>query len=481
MKCKAITAKGTPCSNNAKDGVFCKQHTPKVDPRNHKTPDYSILSDEIKVRFLYILDTENDITKAFEAMDSFRTFFDFSNDKYKFYVTKDVILNFEKEIKKFMKNDKRIRLLIDYIFIHDERDISVSFTEYDFKEVGTIKDDFDLYIKIYSFCFRGYEKSPHPIRAVLRPEEKLNSVIPSVDFSKLPPDIFVTLNESINFAEVIKRVVEIKEYIDKLNPKYDFNVQLNVIDYMNDQLKSFIDNKRRIRLVIDYIFIYKDRTLNYPVSYYCCNTNMVKADLKYIESIFPRGCSQAPIRVTSEGAKPSGSVFSETKPSGSESKPSGSAPKTSESNAKESKPSGSETKSSGSDSKPSGSAPEGAKESKSSGSDSKESKEQRFKRKYLEIANILKKYMENSDIKDFFRIIYTSTDNLKHLTREDILKFYKKFHPDKSKGDEIQLNLFNLISSKLSVLKEQSGDKTVKIKPVGNLYKELCGIIKVTP
>jgi hypothetical protein len=460
MKCKAKTAKGTPCSNNSKFGDYCACHAPKIDPRNTRAPNYIILSDIFKANLLYILDTENDILKAFDAMDKFRMYFDATNDTYNFYVTRDVTLKFEAEIKKFMFNPKRIRMLIDYIFIYDERDITISFSEYDFDEVGTYKDNFDLYVAVYNYIFRGYEKKPHPIRSVVRPEEKLNSIIPNADFSKLDSEIFVTMNESVNFAELLKNVVLIREYIDKSNPKYDFNVQLDVIDFISDQLKIYIDNKRRIRLIIDYIFVYKNRDLTHPIKYYCCNINYTKSDTKYIESIHPRGFSQAPVRKSSESKpEPKHTASAGTTGAKPESKPE---------TKPESKPEPKHTASAGT----TGAKPETKQETKKQVSQSS-------KDKYIQGINELKKYMEIEDAKIYFKIICLSTLDLTYLTRDDIMKFYKKFHPDKSKGCETEKSLFTLISSKLSVLKEQIDSKDAKIKPVGSLYKDLCLILKI--
>jgi hypothetical protein len=87
--------------------------------------------------------------------------------------------------------------------------------------------------------------------------------------------------------------------------------------------------------------------------------------------------------------------------------------------------------------------------------------------------------MEIEDAKIYFKIICLSTLDLTYLTREDIMKFYKKFHPDKSKGCETEKSLFTLISSKLSVLKEQIDSKDSKIKPIGSLYKDVCLILKI--
>lgn len=458
MKCKSKTAKGTPCSNNAKFGDYCACHAPKIDSRNTRAPNYSVLSDIFKANLLYILDTENDILKAFDAMDKFRMYFDATNDTYNFYVTRDVTLKFKAEIKKFMFNPKRIRLLIDYIFIYDERDITISFTEYDFEEVGTIKDNFDLYIAVYNYIFRGYEKKPHPIRSVVRPEDKLNSVIPNVDFSKLDSEIFVTLNESVNFPELLKNIVLIRAHIDKLNPKYDYNVQLDVIDFISDRLKIYIDNKRRIRLIIDYIFIYKNRELTYPIKYYCCNITYNKQDTKYIDSVYPRGCSQAPIRKSSE-----------TKPDDTE----GAKQNADTEGVKSEAPKEQSSRNPKDSKKPEFSGTEGAKP------ESKPSINESSKDKYIKALTELKKYIEPEDVKNYFKIICISTLDLKYLTREDIMKFYKKFHPDKSKGCDIQKSLFTLISSKLSALKEQIDSKDSKIKPIGSLYKDLCLILKL--
>jgi len=432
MKCKASTAKGSPCSKDAcKDSVFCTQHKPKVDRRNKEFfPEmilkYTYIQDKLKC-----IENKEDLLETLKDIDELRNEIDKSYKDYIFYVNEDVIEDFKYKIMKYMKYPERIQLVIDYIFIFDSRDLSVSFTEYGFPELY-LGEDLDYYIAVHNYRFRGYEKDSPPLRAKLKPDDKLNTKIPILNLKDFPEICFKYINETYNYNDLLMSIRDLREHIEKFNIGYDYEVHLNVLDYCREEFRKYIDSKRRLELILSYIFIYKGRDFKKPIHYYACNPKMNKLETKFVESFLPRN-------LKSEGSK---------------------APKTNRAKS------------------PEGPKSESSKVPKSSGTESSKRAKSPEAPKAYSIYEELKKQFPDKNIDLYLKIIKTSTVNLKTMSKEEIMSAYRAFHPDKCGDNKKIQELCNLVSSKLSVIKKQNTGSSSPVRPIGDLSAELLKILR---
>ena len=170
MQCQGITKSKQRCKHIAKNGLYCHLHQPKVEPEEEKCN-----KSHLNLKFLELGNCDNifgiitikkDILKVFENLKLLRILIDSNNPGYNYKVSSNVITKFKKDIKKYIKNPKRINLVVDFMFEYKSRNLTISFTKYDFLEPN---DEIRKLIDV--FRFRGYESKNHPIRKIERKDK----------------------------------------------------------------------------------------------------------------------------------------------------------------------------------------------------------------------------------------------------------------------------------------------------------------------
>lgn len=71
------------------------------------------------------------------------------------------------------------------------------------------------------------------------------------------------IDKSKDIIEVFNNLDKLKKAIDKYNPKFNYKVSKNVIDKFKLEMKNYIENPKRVHLIADFIFDYKDKNINF--------------------------------------------------------------------------------------------------------------------------------------------------------------------------------------------------------------------------
>ncbi len=95
-----------------------------------------------------------------------------------------------------------------------------------------------------------------------------------------------------------------------------------------------------------------------------------------------------------------------------------------------------------------------------------------------DIISLIVPFLVGKDIAMFMKIILTPSQELRSLTKKDVMDLYKEFHPDKAGNDPITQKLCTIVSSKICVLKKQISDSGSPVRPMGSLYNDVMSIFQ---
>ena len=97
----------------------------------------------------------------------------------------------------------------------------------------------------------------------------------------------------------------------------------------------------------------------------------------------------------------------------------------------------------------------------------------------VNLENKLLEYFSSNDLEDLMKIIVKSTDDIRPISKKDVMDMYRKFHPDKYVNkSEKAVKVCNIVSSKLSVLKKKCDGNSSPVRTVGSIFDEVWNIVK---
>ncbi len=513
MKCKAETQKKTPCTRNANEGSdFCTQHSksssPKTKDENFKSNPSSkekvpirnnenlrYIDFEQTAKYLATISIDMNIVDVMRNVDMFRLHLDMLNSTFNFYVTKSVVDDFICKLIESMKIlnsidsvlwNKRISLIVDYLFDYEGRDLTKSYTHFGFEEVTneTILRELNL------FSFRGFENKPHPKRQIIKNPIFANSVNPIIDINSELSHVksyLEMINESYHFQQVLKGIFGLRMIIHSANSKYNYHINNDVKKFIFKELSKYIVNSRRVMLFMDYIFEYENRDFTTPVKYYACKS---ETDPIVIDAIY----TYSPIGYESQKLPERKDLI----PNKCNSKKEAKQPKTSKSAPPPKKSSENDYSDWYNESSPppkTSTAPPPKKANPPP--PPKDNWENRYNKtapppsvkpkvsdKVL-IEN-LNKYLrdKSNNVKNvsmFIKIIMTPSNELKSIKKREILELLREFHTDTVEWStcSITKELHKIITQKLNILRKQCDSSTSPIRPIGSLYEDICRAMNI--
>jgi hypothetical protein len=475
MKCKAETQKKKPCSRNAVDGSdFCSQHTKAASPkakdestkpeRNKENIRY--IDFETSNKYLNVISFSPNIIDVMRNLDMFRINLDMLNPIFDFCVTKSVVDDFICRIIESTKLidtkvwNKRIQLIVDYIFDFEERDLSKSYTCFGFEEVTNE----DILRELKLFHFRGLENKVHPKRRIVKNPFFANDVNPVISFNLEQSEVkfyLQSLNEDYRFHKILAGIFGLRKIIHALNPKYNYHIGKSVKDFIFKELSKYIVNSRRITLLMDYIFEYEDRDFTTPVKFFACES---ETDPIIIDTIY----TYSPVGYENQKLPERRDLKANKKPQ--KEKTAAPPPQPKEKTAQPPPPKNT-------------APPPPPKQGPPPPQQKKAAAPKISDKVFIEHLN---KYLRDKsdkvkNVSMFIKIIMTPSNELKSIKRKEILELLREFHTDTVEWStcSITKELHKIITQKLNILRKQCDNSTSPIRPIGSLYEDVCRAMKL--
>jgi len=429
------------------------------------------------------------IIDVMRNVDMFRLHLEMLNSTFNFYVTKSVVDDFICRLIESMKIlnginsvlwNKRILLIVDYLFDYEERDLTKSYTCFGFEEVT----DEVILRELQLFIFRGFDDKPQPKRKIIKNPKFANSVNPIIDINPEVSHIksyLEMINESYHFQQVLKGIFGLRMIIHSLNPKYDYHINKDVKNYTYKELSKYIVNSRRVTLFMDYVFEYENRDFTTPVKYYACKSETDSIVIDAIYTYSPIGYESQKLPERKDLIPSKKSTKPPPQPKTSKSAP---PPKTNTENDysswyNESPP---PPKTSAPPPKRANPPPPPPKDNWENRYNKSSAPPPSVKPKVSDKVLIenLNKYLRDKsnkvkNISMFIKIIMTPSNELKSMKKREILELLREFHTDTVEWStcSITKELHKIITQKLNILRKQCDSSTSPIRPIGSLYEDI--------